>query len=116
MLEDQFRATLQYSISKDASSDKAAKAAQDWFCVNVSLVDWNAIYGRTLIGHGLTFFLTLQCGEHNFKRREVCFKCQSPRCESDLANDVQKEISVYPTSSKKSQPKVIDNSTNNFAS
>jgi len=72
VLDDQFHATLQYSNSKDSTSDKAAKAAQDWFCIN--------------------------CGEHNFKRREICFKCQSPRCESELVNDVQKEVSVYPTS------------------
>lgn len=72
VLENQYQATLQYSISKDSFSDKAAKAAQDWFCIH--------------------------CGEHNFKRREVCFKCQSPRSESELMNDVQREISHFPTS------------------
>jgi len=50
--------------------------------------------------HILIHPFLVQCGEHNFKRREICFKCQSPRCESELVNDVQKEVSVYPTSSK----------------
>ncbi|XP_046463939.1 RNA-binding protein 5-like [Daphnia pulex] len=72
VLENQYQATLQYSISKDSFNDKAAKAAQDWFCIH--------------------------CGEHNFKRREICFKCQSPRSESELMNDVQREISHFPTS------------------
>lgn len=37
VLENQYQATLQYSISKDSFNDKAAKAAQDWFCIHVIL-------------------------------------------------------------------------------
>lgn len=38
VLENQYQATLQYSISKDSFSDKAAKAAQDWFCIHVIFI------------------------------------------------------------------------------
>ena len=37
VLENQYQATLQYSISKDSFNDKAAKAAQDWFCIHVNI-------------------------------------------------------------------------------
>lgn len=35
LLQDVYRATLQYSIPKE-SSERQSKASQDWFCIRVS--------------------------------------------------------------------------------
>lgn len=70
LLNDSYRATLQYSIPKDVG-DRQIKASQDWICV--------------------------RCGVHNFKRRDSCFKCSAPRHESEAAEDGGDEACNYPT-------------------
>ncbi|XP_076045392.1 RNA-binding protein 5-like isoform X2 [Oratosquilla oratoria] len=70
ILQDMYRATLQYSIPKE-SSERHAKASQDWFCI--------------------------KCGAHNFKRRDSCFKCSAPRHESEAGNEGSDEVCTYPT-------------------
>ncbi|XP_034949197.1 LOW QUALITY PROTEIN: RNA-binding protein 5-like [Chelonus insularis] len=72
MLQDQYRALMQYSIPKDNHSDKPpSKNTQDWHCV--------------------------KCGAHNFKRRETCFKCSASRAESEEGGEGSDEISPHPT-------------------
>ncbi|XP_014603624.1 PREDICTED: RNA-binding protein 5-like isoform X2 [Polistes canadensis] len=72
MLQDQYRALMQYSIPKDCHVDKLpAKNTQDWHCV--------------------------KCGAHNFKRRETCFKCSASRAESEEGGEGSDEISPHPT-------------------
>ncbi|XP_015510651.1 RNA-binding protein 5 [Neodiprion pinetum] len=72
MLQDQYRAVMQYSIPKDFHVDKPlAKNTQDWHCV--------------------------KCGAHNFKRRETCFKCCASRAESEEGGEGSDEISPHPT-------------------
>lgn len=72
MLQDQYRALMQYSIPKDCHVDKPpAKNTQDWHCV--------------------------KCGAHNFKRRETCFKCSASRAESEEGGEGSDEISPHPT-------------------
>ncbi|XP_058802734.1 RNA-binding protein 5-like isoform X2 [Phymastichus coffea] len=72
MLQDQYRAVMQYSIPKDSHPDKPIiKNVSDWHCV--------------------------KCGAHNFKRRETCFKCTASRAESEEGGEGSDEISSYPT-------------------
>ncbi|KAK0168471.1 hypothetical protein PV327_002266 [Microctonus hyperodae] len=72
MLQDQYRALMQYSIPKDCHVDKPpSKNTQDWHCV--------------------------KCGAHNFKRRETCFKCSASRAESEEGGEGSDEISPHPT-------------------
>ncbi|XP_043466496.1 RNA-binding protein 5-like [Leptopilina heterotoma] len=72
MLQDQYRALMQYSIPKDGHVDKPpTKNTQDWHCV--------------------------KCGAHNFKRRETCFKCSASRAESEEGGEGSDEISSHPT-------------------
>ncbi|XP_012258482.2 RNA-binding protein 5-like [Athalia rosae] len=72
MLQEQYRAVMQYSIPKDCHVDKPpAKNTQDWHCV--------------------------KCGAHNFKRRETCFKCCASRAESEEGGEGSDEISPHPT-------------------
>ncbi|MPC48531.1 RNA-binding protein 5 [Portunus trituberculatus] len=70
ILQDVYRATLQYSIPKE-SSERQSKASQDWFCI--------------------------RCGAHNFKRRDSCFKCSAPRHESEAGEEGSDEVCTYPT-------------------
>ncbi|XP_014211033.1 RNA-binding protein 5 [Copidosoma floridanum] len=73
MLQDQYRALMQYSIPKEYHMDKlSGKNTQDWHCV--------------------------KCGAHNFKRRETCFKCSASRAESEEGGEGSDEISTHPTS------------------
>lgn len=39
----------------------------------------------------------MQCGAHNFKRRETCFKCSASRAESEEGGEGSDEISPHPT-------------------
>ncbi|KAJ8679499.1 hypothetical protein QAD02_015286 [Eretmocerus hayati] len=72
MLQDQYRALMQYSIPKDAYMEKPVqKAISDWHCV--------------------------KCGAHNFKRRETCFKCTASRAESEEGGEGSDEVSPHPT-------------------
>ncbi|OXU23013.1 hypothetical protein TSAR_015536 [Trichomalopsis sarcophagae] len=73
MLQDQYRALMQYSIPKDNHVEKprAKHQTQDWHCV--------------------------KCGAHNFKRRETCFKCSASRAESEEGGEGSDEISPHPT-------------------
>ncbi|CAH1103412.1 unnamed protein product [Psylliodes chrysocephalus] len=74
MLQDQYRAIMQYSIPKDlGSSDKppSYKASADWFCI--------------------------KCGAQNFKRRDNCFKCHASRTESEEGGSGSDEICNYAT-------------------
>ncbi|RWS29040.1 RNA-binding protein 5-B-like protein [Leptotrombidium deliense] len=68
---DQCQATLHYSIPKDVFGvDRGLIQKYDWTCY--------------------------KCGVNNFKRREQCFKCGTPREESAV-NDRGDEISATPT-------------------
>lgn len=75
ILQNQYRAIMQYSIPKATSqvSDIAPsqKAAFDWFCA--------------------------KCGAQNFKRRENCFKCFASRTESEEGGSGSDEVSEYVT-------------------
>ncbi|KRT80869.1 RNA binding protein, partial [Oryctes borbonicus] len=75
MLQDQYRAIMQYSIPKELcpSSEKAPshKASADWFCI--------------------------KCGAQNFKRRDNCFKCHASRMESEEGGSGSDEICNYAT-------------------
>ncbi|CAH0562555.1 unnamed protein product [Brassicogethes aeneus] len=74
MLQDQYRAIMQYSIPKDgAASEKPLmhKASADWFCI--------------------------KCGAQNFKRRDNCFKCHASRMESEEGGSGSDEICAYAT-------------------
>ncbi|GLV40686.1 uncharacterized protein CBL_13813 [Carabus blaptoides fortunei] len=75
MLQDQYRAIMQYSIPKDASqqSEKppSSKATADWFCI--------------------------KCGAQNFKRRDNCFKCHASRMESEEGGSGSDEVCTYAT-------------------
>ncbi|XP_057655336.1 RNA-binding protein 5-like isoform X1 [Diorhabda carinulata] len=74
MLQDHYRAIMQYSIPKDlGSADKppSFKASADWFCI--------------------------KCGAQNFKRRDNCFKCHASRTESEEGGSGSDEICNYAT-------------------
>ncbi|XP_017785465.1 PREDICTED: RNA-binding protein 5-like isoform X2 [Nicrophorus vespilloides] len=75
MLQDQYRAIMQYSMPKELcpQSEKAPthKASADWFCI--------------------------KCGAQNFKRRELCFKCHASRMESEEGGSGSDEICSYTT-------------------
>lgn len=43
------------------------------------------------------FNINQQCGAHNFKRRETCFKCTASRAESEEGGEGSDEISSHPT-------------------
>ncbi|XP_031336964.1 RNA-binding protein 5-B isoform X1 [Photinus pyralis] len=75
MLQDQYRAIMQYSIPKELcqNSEKppSHKASSDWFCI--------------------------KCGAQNFKRRDNCFKCHASRMESEEGGSGSDEICNYVT-------------------
>ncbi|KAL3289360.1 hypothetical protein HHI36_022796 [Cryptolaemus montrouzieri] len=75
MLQDQYRAIMQYSIPKDLSfgfeKPPSHKASADWFCI--------------------------KCGAQNFKRRDNCFKCHASRMESEEGGSGSDEICTYAT-------------------
>ncbi|CAH1955647.1 unnamed protein product [Acanthoscelides obtectus] len=74
MLQDHYRAIMQYSIPKEGlSAEKPAnyKVAADWFCI--------------------------KCGAQNFKRRDNCFKCHASRTESEEGGSGSDEVCTYPT-------------------
>ncbi|KAJ8930870.1 hypothetical protein NQ314_016290 [Rhamnusium bicolor] len=74
MLQDQYRAIMQYSIPKDMNSSEKPpthKASADWFCI--------------------------KCGAQNFKRRDNCFKCHASRMESEEGGSGSDEICSYAT-------------------
>ncbi|XP_044765450.1 RNA-binding protein 5-like isoform X2 [Coccinella septempunctata] len=75
MLQDQYRAIMQYSIPKDMSfgyeKPPNHKASADWFCI--------------------------KCGAQNFRRRDNCFKCHASRMESEEGGSGSDEICTYAT-------------------
>ncbi|KAK9890110.1 hypothetical protein WA026_008920 [Henosepilachna vigintioctopunctata] len=75
MLQDQYRAIMQYSIPKDLKfgleKPPSHKATADWFCI--------------------------KCGAQNFKRRDNCFKCNASRMESEEGGSGSDEICTYAT-------------------
>ncbi|VEN55588.1 unnamed protein product [Callosobruchus maculatus] len=74
MLQDHYRASMQYSIPKEGlSAEKPInyKASADWFCI--------------------------KCGAQNFKRRDNCFKCHASRTESEEGGSGSDEVCAYPT-------------------
>lgn len=75
MLQDQYRAIMQYSIPKDMSfgyeKPSNHKASADWFCI--------------------------KCGAQNFRRRDNCFKCHASRMESEEGGSGSDEICTYAT-------------------
>ncbi|CAB4058667.1 RBM5_10 [Lepeophtheirus salmonis] len=70
MFKDQYRATMQYSLPREGRQDQS-RSHQDWFCG--------------------------QCGVQNFRRRDICFKCGSPKTEYDVMQEGTDEVSVHPT-------------------
>eukprot|EP00096_Caligus_rogercresseyi_P000162 TRINITY_DN1044_c0_g1_i2.p1 TRINITY_DN1044_c0_g1~~TRINITY_DN1044_c0_g1_i2.p1 ORF type:complete len:728 (+),score=214.70 TRINITY_DN1044_c0_g1_i2:240-2423(+) len=70
MFKDQYRATMQYSLPREGRLDPT-KSHRDWFCG--------------------------QCGVQNFRRRDLCFKCGSPKTEYDVMQEGNEEVSVHPT-------------------
>lgn len=71
ILQDQYRALIQYSFSKD-SDGQYDKVPTDWYC---------------------------NCGVFNFKRRDNCFKCSASREESEKGGEGSDEISNILTKS-----------------
>nr|CAH7735283.1 unnamed protein product [Callosobruchus chinensis] len=74
MLQDHYRATMQYSIPKEGlSAEKPInyKATADWFCI--------------------------KCGAQNFRRRDNCFKCLASRTESEEGGSGSDEVCPYTT-------------------
>lgn len=72
ILQDQYRALLQYSFSKE-SDGQYDKLPTDWYC---------------------------NCGVFNFKRRDNCFKCSASREESEKGGEGSDEISNILTKSE----------------
>lgn len=72
ILQDQYRALIQYSFTKDTDG-QYDKMPTDWYC---------------------------NCGVFNFKRRENCFKCSASREESEKGGEGSDEISNILTKSK----------------
>jgi RNA-binding protein 5/10 len=72
VLQDQYRATIQYSFTKD-SDGQWDKMPTDWYC---------------------------NCGVFNFKRRDNCFKCSASREESEKGGEGSDEISNILTKSE----------------
>jgi RNA-binding protein 5/10 len=71
ILQDQYRATIQYSFMKE-NEGQYDRVLTDWYC------------GK--------------CGVFNFKRRDNCFKCNASREES--ASEGVDEISNILTKSE----------------
>ncbi|CAG9759636.1 unnamed protein product [Ceutorhynchus assimilis] len=74
MLQDNYRAIMQYSIPKDPfplEKPMMHKAIADWFCI--------------------------KCGAQNFKRRDNCFKCHASRLESEEGGSGSDETCTYTT-------------------
>ncbi|KAG5881075.1 hypothetical protein JTB14_020405 [Gonioctena quinquepunctata] len=74
ILQDQYRAIMQYSIPKDMEASEklpSDRASADWFCI--------------------------KCGAQNFKRRDTCFKCHASRMESEEGGSGSDEICNYTT-------------------
>ncbi|XP_031618971.1 RNA-binding protein 5-like [Contarinia nasturtii] len=65
MIQDQYRAIMQYSVSKESSGHD--KILTDWYCA--------------------------KCGVFNFKRRDNCFKCSASREESEKGGEGSDEVS-----------------------
>jgi RNA-binding protein 5/10 len=72
ILQDQFRAIIQYSFTKDTDG-QYDKVPTDWFC---------------------------NCGVFNFKRRDNCFKCSASREESEKGGEGSDQISNILTKSE----------------
>ncbi|KAL1492624.1 hypothetical protein ABEB36_010859 [Hypothenemus hampei] len=74
MLQDHYRAIMQFSIPKENSPVEKPpihKASADWFCI--------------------------KCGAQNFKRRDNCFKCHASRTESEEGGSGSDETCSYTT-------------------
>ncbi|XP_063698864.1 RNA-binding protein 5-like [Culicoides brevitarsis] len=85
ILQDQYRATIQYTYGeKSGSSKQDEKQLTDWYCA--------------------------KCGVFNFKRRENCFKCQASREESEKGGEGSDEVSNILT--KKIIMRNLDTLTN----
>ncbi|XP_055685562.1 RNA-binding protein 5-like isoform X2 [Lutzomyia longipalpis] len=67
MLQDQYRAVMQYSITKEPPCVTKDKYVTDWYCA--------------------------KCGVLNFKRRDNCFKCYASREESEKGGEGSDEVS-----------------------
>ncbi|CAD7086141.1 unnamed protein product [Hermetia illucens] len=65
MLQDHYRAVMQYSHSKEPLAKE--RILSDWYCA--------------------------KCGVFNFKRRENCFKCYASREESEKGGEGSDEVS-----------------------
>ncbi|CAG2160271.1 unnamed protein product [Oppiella nova] len=68
--DEECEASVHYSIPKDSFGGDKNIMKNDWMCY--------------------------KCGVNNFKRREECFKCGTPKEES-LANDTGDDVSLSPT-------------------
>lgn len=90
MLQDQYRAIIQYSFLKDSGVEKPKepKIPTDWYC------------GK--------------CGVFNFKRRENCFKCYASREESEKGGEGSDEVSNILTKSENIEVRSLAPSKNLF--
>ncbi|KAG1684325.1 RNA-binding protein 10 [Nymphon striatum] len=74
--EGGYHGIMFYSIPKDYNNDyrhgSSMQVKSDWNCAN--------------------------CGAHNFKRRDVCFKCSAEKKDSVLYGEGYEEMSSVPTS------------------
>lgn len=82
MLQDQYRALMQYSVSQEVSDARMSRSSAsrmrpgstDWYCA--------------------------KCLVFNFRRRENCFKCFASREESERGGEGSDEISNVLTKSE----------------
>ncbi|CAG7664880.1 unnamed protein product [Allacma fusca] len=70
VLQDEYHASLIYSVPKVPFNEKSRVVLSDWYCT--------------------------KCQGHNFKRREFCYKCHNPRPE-DQDPEFTEELSSHPT-------------------
>ncbi|XP_055295047.1 RNA-binding protein 5-B-like [Sitodiplosis mosellana] len=67
LIQDQYRAIMQYSVSNKDPGGHSDRILTDWYCA--------------------------KCGVFNFKRRDNCFKCNASREESEKGGEGSDEVS-----------------------
>lgn len=95
MLQDQYRAIMQYSVAKEGYNKE--KIPTDWYCAKVRVCLCQSLLDELIQQIGIVYF---QCGVFNFKRRENCFKCNASREESEKGGEGSDEVSSILTKSK----------------
>lgn len=88
----QYEANLIYSFERHTGDRFLSNPPKDWYCSKV-----NALLSYiTLLAFLLFIF---QCSAHNFKRREVCYRCGASKAEDGVAEPTE-EISKHATTSQ----------------